>query len=298
MIDSSIIASAMAAVGICPRELPEPEPGKVSRFMVEGDKPGSRNGWMTLFPDQAGAVFGSWRSGVTGTCFADGGGNRPHFEQARMTRLASELAGRAKREREREAAAACSDMWRKALPATDHPYLSKKQIMPHCARLLGEALLIPVLDDLGRLQSLQFIQPDGQKRFKSGGRMAGGRVWIGESEPVAKTALLLCEGFATGATLHEATGLPVVVAFNAGNLLAVARDVRNKYRRARIVICGDNDLSTDGNPGLTKASEAADAVNAELFLPPDEYGHADFNDLGLDETRTLWDHFEMMGAQQ
>lgn len=296
MIDSSTIASAMAAVGICPRELPELEPGKVSRFMVEGDKSGSRNGWVSIFPDLAGAVFGSWRSGVTGTCFADGGGNRPHFEQARMTRLASELAGRAKREREREAAAACSEMWRKALPATDHPYLTKKQIMPHCARLLGDALLIPVFDDLGRLQSLQFIQPDGQKRFKSGGRMAGGRVWIGE--PDGKTTLLLCEGFATAATLHEATGLPVVVAFNAGNLLAVARDVRNKYRRARIVICGDNDLSTDGNPGLTKASEAADCVNAELFLPPDEYGHSDFNDLGLAETRMLWEHFEMMGAQQ
>lgn len=296
MIDSSTIASAMAAVGICPREFPELEPGKVQRFGIEGDKPGSRNGWMTLFPDQAGAVFGSWRSGVTGTCFADGGGNRPHFEQARITRIASELAGRAKREREREAAAACSDMWRKALPASDHAYLSKKQIMPHGARLLGEALLIPVFDDLWRLQSLQFIQPDGQKRFKSGGRMSGGRVWIGE--PNGKTALLLCEGFATGATLHEATGLPVVVAFNAGNLLAVARDVRNKYRRARIVICADNDLGTDGNPGLTKASEAADAVNAELFLPPDEYGHSDFNDLGLDETRTLWEHFEMMGAQQ
>lgn len=79
----------------------------------------------------------------------------------------------------------------------------------------------------------------------------------------------------------------MVVAFNAGNLLAVARDIRNKYRRARIVICGDNDLNTDGNPGLTKASEAANAVNAELFLPPDEC-HADFNDLGLAETRTLW----------
>ena len=89
--------------------------------------------------------------------------------------------------------------------------------------------------------------------------------------------MLICEGYATGATLHEETGLRVYLAFTANNLLSVGRIVRDKLPNAEIVLCADNDKSK-GNPGLTKATEAAQAVGASLAVPP-IWG--DFNDYAL-----------------
>ncbi|VVB57665.1 AAA domain protein [uncultured archaeon] len=105
--------------------------------------------------------------------------------------------------------------------------------------------------------------------------MKGGHVWLGRPENGA-TALLLAEGWATAASLHQATGLPVCVAFNASNLGDVARMVRKQYPAARLLICGDDDTQTPGNPGRTKATEAAQAVGAGAAFPP---GGGDFNDM-------------------
>ena len=95
--------------------------------------------------------------------------------------------------------------------------------------------------------------------------------------------ILVGEGFATTATLHEAILEPAAVAFNAGNLRPVAEALHAKYPTAQIVICGDNDSATSGNPGLAKAWEAAQAVNgllaAPLFTDPAE--GTDFNDLAV-----------------
>jgi putative DNA primase/helicase len=79
--------------------------------------------------------------------------------------------------------------------------------------------------------------------------------------------LCVCEGYATGASIHEATGYAVAVAFNAGNLGPVARALREKYPKIRLVICADDDQWTKGNPGVTKATEAARAVGAEIAIP-------------------------------
>lgn len=134
-------------------------------------------------------------------------------------------------------------------------------------------------DTAGKLHSLQTITPDSDKRFHPGGRVKGCYHSIGK--PAGR--LIVCEGYATGASIHEATGHAVAVAFNAGNLEAVAVALRAKYAALKIIIAADDDHLTDGNPGLSKAKAAALAVGCYLIKPdfgphrPDKA--TDFNDL-------------------
>ncbi len=83
--------------------------------------------------------------------------------------------------------------------------------------------------------------------------------------------------------IHESTGYPVAVAFNAGNLELVARTLHTKFPDAKIIICADDDVKTDGNPGLTKATAVALAVGGLLAIPDfgaERPGSAtDFNDM-------------------
>ena len=173
----------------------------------------------------------------------------------------------------------------------DHPYLVKKGVPPLGGLRLARdgRIIVPVLGDDGKIQSLQFIEDDGTKRFLTGGKMAGGYFAI--KAPGDKAGpLRIAEGYATGATIHQATGATVLCAFNAGNLLAVAEMARARYPDREIIVCADDDL-TEGNPGLTKATEAAGAINAKLAVPVflDHAGRSDFNDMateqGLDAVR-------------
>lgn len=273
------LAEAFNHVGL---PLPDDvEPGKIHRFSVNGKKQDAA-GWLNVFPDGDGAVFGSWRDGSMFTWQrkkngpptnkADIATFKAKAEQARKQAAAEREAGY------EQAAQKAAQMWQDAIQATEHPYLATKQIKSHCARISGENLLIPVLDGTGRLQSLQSISPTGEKRFMSGGKMAGGRCWIGK--PTSAGPLLIAEGYATGASLHEATGYAVAVAFNAGNLDSVACSVRDGYPGAKLIIAGDDDRATEGNPGRTKAQAAATAVNAAVVFPEfSEPNGSDFNDM-------------------
>ena len=123
---------------------------------------------------------------------------------------------------------------------------------------------VPARDLHGVLHTLQFIGAYGAKRFLTGGRIQGCYFAIG-SKPFDQ--ILLAEGLATGSTLHQATGAAVAVCFNCGNLLAVARALREKYPMLRLVVCADNDVATPGNPGLTHGRAAALAVGGFLAVP-------------------------------
>ena len=130
----------------------------------------------------------------------------------------------------------------------------------------------------GEIQSIQTIAPDGRKLFHKGGTVKGFYYSIGKPTD----NIVIAEGYATGATIHEATGYGVVVAFNAGNISSVAQAVRGKYPDADIIIAGDNDQHTDGNPGVTKATEAAEDINALLAIPQfkdTSTNPTDYNDL-------------------
>jgi putative DNA primase/helicase len=208
---------------------------------------------------------------------AEEASHRARVEAMRLRRKADTDA------RQREARELCALTWDKAQlcdPAKPHPYLVKKGVQAHGLKVAGNGrLLIPVRDADGTLHSLQFIDADGTKRFKTGGRKHGCYFAIGTPDGV----LCIAEGYATGASIHEATGHAVAVAFDAGNLLPVALALREKLPDVRIVVCADDDWKTAGNPGLTKAREAAQAAGGLVAIPdfgPDRPGDvSDLNDL-------------------
>jgi putative DNA primase/helicase len=200
-------------------------------------------------------------------------------------------AARAERDRDtadRHAAARATTarLWAAAGPApAGHPYLARKGVQPFGLRVWRGVLLVPVCDLAGGLHSLQFIGADGGKRFLRGGRVQGLGCWLGSAPDSDDTQspILIAEGFATAASLHEATDQPVAVAFNAGNLEPLACAVRDRWRSTPIIVCADDDHHTAGNPGLTHARTAARAVAGRLAVP--DFGDArppdatDFNDL-------------------
>lgn len=253
--------------------------GTLHRFDVDGDKPGRRNGWSVLHLDTSGAhgAFGSWRTGVTGT-WRSGHGKVNTADRQRI--MAAVQAARQTREAEtvqRHAAAQAraQRMWDRA-PEADpaHSYLVRKRVAPHGIRQVGDVLLVPMYDAGGVLWNVQTIDPEGNKRFLTGGRKRGLMFAIGAA---IVSEIYITEGFATGATVFEASGVPTVVAFDCGNLEPVARALRAKYPTVRITFCADNDIATPGNPGLTKAREAARAVGGAVAVPPEPYN--DFNDV-------------------
>ena len=283
---------AMRAAGLEPPEVIEP--GKLHRFRGVGKRNGNTAGWCNLFDDGLGGSFGDWSSGFSENWQAKRDRPFSTVEREAFKRHVAEAQAQAEAERkarQAEAAAKAAAIWNAAAPAPgDHPYLVRKDIKAHGARLHNGALLIPMREG-GELHSLQFIGPDSDKRFLTGGRVAGCYFSIGSTQGAA--ALCIVEGFATGATIHQATGHPVAVAFNAGNLKAVAQAMRARFSAMPLIVCADDDADTQGNPGLSKAREAAQSVGGLLavpgFGPERPPGATDFNDmaaaLGMDAVR-------------
>jgi|AntAceMinimDraft_11_1070367.scaffolds.fasta_scaffold02944_3 putative DNA primase/helicase len=173
-----------------------------------------------------------------------------------------------------EAAVRAMRIWANANPArADHPYLAAKQVAPCALRMDARGqLVIPLQDIDGHLHSLETIAPDGAKRFLAGGAKRGHFAVVGmEPTPQAEPRgpILICEGWATGASLHIATGHTVIAAMDAGNLLPVAEALRARFPDANIVLVADNDTKPDRdtNPGVDAARKAALAVDARIAVP-------------------------------
>lgn len=126
--------------------------------------------------------------------------------------------------------------------------------------------VVPLKDERGELWSLQFIYPEGKKTFLKFSRKAGLFHALGRPGPPGQP-IAIAEGYATAATIIKAMGWQTLAAIDAGNLMAVAKAVRKRYPQAVIVVCGDNDVQTKGNPGLKKAQQAAKAVNGIAVVP-------------------------------
>lgn len=273
---------AMRAAGLEPPDVIEP--GKLHRFPGVGKRNGNTAGWCELFDDGLGGCFGDWSSGFSENWQAKREKPFSTAEREAFKRHVAEAQVQAEAERkarQAEAAAKAAAIWNAATPALgDHPYLVLKGIQPHGARLHNGALLIPMREG-SELHSLQFIGPDGDKRFLTSGRVTGCYFSIGSTQ--GATALCIAEGFATGATIHEATGHPVAVAFNAGNIKAVAQAMRVRFPALPLIVCADDDAGTEGNPGLTKANATARAVGGLLAVPDfgteRPPGATDFNDM-------------------
>lgn len=263
--------------------LPAPEAievdGRLHRFSTSGRRSDAA-GWYVLHGDGPvpAGVFGCWRQGISQTWSArpEHAMSAAELEQFRQeVRAARQQAHAERRQAQQDAAARAWRLWCEAGPASpDHPYLVAKGVRPHGLRQSGGVLLVPVMRADGQLSSLQRIRADGTKRFLAGGAMRGGHCIIGDAG--AARVVLVAEGFATAASCHEASGWPACVAFNAGNLQAVAQAMRRRFPDALLVIAGDDDTATPGNPGREAATQAALACGGQAVFAPE---HCDFNDL-------------------
>jgi putative DNA primase/helicase len=261
--------------------------GKIHRCPTEG-KLREKDGAYCLYLKGAfpAGWFQNWRRGeaaITWRAYerdaVDGQTWLAH--EADMKHLREEREAEERKLRADVSALAGKD-WESALPAKSHGYLDKKGVAINGARTLGDRLLVPMYsDETGHLVNLQSINAEGQKRFMKGGQAAGCHYLIGEK--LAAPCFCVAEGFATAASVHEATGYPAVVAFAAKDLPAAAIWAQNSYPHAQIMICGDDDWKSDQNPGRRHAEAAAQAAKAALIFPDfgdgREEAWTDFNDL-------------------
>lgn len=262
--------------------------GRIHRFSSNG-KAKDESGWYVFHSDGiAAGSFGDWRTGESQSWRAEIGRSLTPTEQAahkariesiKAQREADELKIKA------EAKVRANKIWTESIVSAKHAYLTNKGVKPYGVKQSGDALVIPLRAD-GEIHSLQFISADGTKKFLTGGRIKGCYHSIGKPQGV----IYIAEGYATAASIHEATGEALVVAFNAGNLKLVAESLRNKFPAIKLVICADDDTS---GVGIAKANESAKLVNADVVMPdfgdnrPE--GASDFNDLhqlqGLEAVR-------------
>ncbi|MBB3211124.1 uncharacterized protein (DUF927 family)/phage/plasmid primase-like uncharacterized protein [Herbaspirillum sp. Sphag1AN] len=280
---------AMAAYGLAPPEIVAD--GQRHRFDGPEDKRGKKSAWYVLYSDGVPAgAYGDWKLGIS-----EKWSGRPdqtltpteRAEYRAKIEKAKQVAEFDRLELEAAAAKACTEILAAARDATDdNPYCQSKGIKPYGLREFKDkrTLIVPIRDASGKVTSAQFIDQDGAKRFKSHGKIKGCYYSFG-GKPV--DTLLICEGFATGASLHAATGWPVAVSFNAGNLEAVALVLRGKLPDIKIIVCADNDqFNEGGNIGIEKATAAALAVGGYLAVPRFReklQGQTDFNDLSQSE---------------
>lgn len=315
------------ALGFVPANLPRDEWARVG-MAIKSEYPDETG--LQLFSDwsessggnfDAGAVRSTWRSikagggvGVSTLLYLakQHGFTLPRQSQASAGPSPAELARQA-REREQRAqeeqariqaaqaaaAAQAVALWEGASQEGSSAYLQRKGVQGFGVRYGADGwLLVPLHDAAGVLWNVQRIAPsapaDGgpSKLFVKGGRKSG--LWHTLGSLSAASVVLLAEGYATAASLHMATGWPVLVAFDAGNLLHVAKAARALLPGVALVVCGDDDASTQQrtgrNPGREKAQAAAKAVQGLVVFPsalPE--GGSDFNDMhqaaGLEAVR-------------
>ena len=238
------------------------------RFADAEDSQGQTAGWCSPFYGDNGtllaATFGTHRdegnnhqwksSGFTSLSDEE----RVEVEQRIQTRRLEQEVERA--ENQTRSRQNLMSILESCSPISEHPYLNAKGINGHGAlEGANDELYIPLSDIDGNLITAQRIQPDGTKRLWSGcGKKSAMLKIVGDSR-----VMLIAEGYATAATLFDATGYTSIMAIDAGNLIHVARDVQQAYPNTVVVICGDNDQFGEKNTGLEKCQQ----IKAQLRIP-------------------------------
>lgn len=248
--------------------------GKLHRFRsgTKGEAGHDKSGWYVIYGDGIpSGQFGDWRTGEAINFRADIGRELSMAEQLTNTRRQAEA--KAMREAElkltRQAAEnTVNTIWESAHAASpEHPYLKRKGIQTHGARITGDGrLIVPLYDQDGTLSSLQYIAHDSQKLYHSGGQ-TGDKFWmVGTLDEPG--ILYVAEGFATAATIHEVTGRPCVVAYSASNIVPVVGTWREKLGVTQeIVIVADHDSH---GVGQKYADQASAKYGARVVMPPIE----------------------------
>ncbi len=303
------LLQAMAQVGLSPMNILWD--GAFHRFPGIGQEKGD-NGYYKAFVDQRGAVFGDWRTKEKWNW----PGDSEQWKEAVKHLKPLSAAEVEKQRKEADAARAKAekrdtrnilDMWERGKDCKNHPYLEAKGIrnVSFLKSIIDpeteeEMLLIPMRNANRKIRNIQRIWPDGsRKQMPQAGGSVGLYNTIGAHRYRDTKILYVCEGWATGWTIHMATNLAVIVAFFDGGLKTVGKVIREKYPEARLIFAADNDrwkpVNRSGkmvNPGVYAVREAAKALNAEYCIPDFadlETKPTDYDDLrrleGLDAVR-------------
>lgn len=244
--------------------------GTLRRFRPDPKKH-DRSGWYVGHADGlVTMVWGDWRQGIEQVVKAQTGRKWTVAEEmAHASRIAAAKAARdAERKKQNEAAASTVEIiWSEGAQASpEHPYLKRKGVQPHGAKITGDGrLMVPLFDVSGSLASLQYIDADGGKLYHQGGA-TGGKFWmLGTLDKPG--VLYVAEGYATAATIHEVSGRPVVVAYSASNLVPVTGTLRDLHGTGQdIVIVADHDTS---GVGQRYAEQACAKYGARMVMPPE-----------------------------
>ena len=264
------LKDAMLAAGLKPPDIIHLD-GKLHRFNsgTKGEKGHDKPGWYVAFSDGVPAGrFGCWRSGFESSWKADIGRSlTPVEEMAQSRRLAEAKTQRdAEVKKAREVAANTVDLiWSQAGAASaEHPYLQRKGIKTHGARITGDGrLMVPLYNSDGELSSIQYIDHAGGKLYHPGGQ-TGSMYWLVGSMDDA-SVLYIAEGFATAATIAEVTGQPCAVAYSASNLVPVTGILKEGHPTLDICIVADHDAS---GVGQRYAEQASAKYGVRMTTPP------------------------------
>lgn len=281
------LRDAMLAVGIKPPEAIHLD-GKLHRFNsgTKGEGGHDKPGWYVAFSDGVPAGrFGCWRSGVELTWRAEIGRSLTVAEEMAQSRRLSEAKAQrdAEQKKAREVAVnTVEKIWSNAGAASpEHPYLKRKGIQAHGARITGDGrLMVPLYSEDGELSTLQYIDENGGKLYHSGGATGSKYNILGVLDDAS--TLYVAEGFATAATITEVTGQPCVVAYSASNLVPVVGILKELHPTLDICIVADHDAS---GVGQRYAEQASAKFGVRMTMPPilgdaNDYVQAG-HDLGL-----------------
>ncbi len=270
--------------------------GRMIRVPVEGDKRGELSGAYVGYSDgRPAGVIQNWREGTKTNWVAQGEFQSVSPEQAEAQR-AKMAQNKADRENERKvehlsvALKVRTDFKESREASNDHPYLVEKGVQSYGLKLDHRGnLLMPLLDIEDRIWTAQHIGINGYKSFEPGGKKEGNFYTIGEHHSSSKS-LIVSEGYATAASIHEATGKGVIVAVDAYNLEAVGKVLRERYPDKEIFFAADNDIKRElvgkENVGRLRAEAAAEAVQGVVIYPQltqseIKAGMSDFNDIQM-----------------
>ncbi len=270
--------------------------GEIQRFKNTLTNSSNKNAWYVMFQsgDFFASKFGDWSLNIHGQKWHSNNFNDlSKKERSKIDRQLDEQNAQQKRELElsrKIAREECKKIWDESTNATtNHPYLKNKgfDVMDLTIRLNNQnELVIPLFNEKGIIQSLQTIKIDGSKRFYKGGAITGHYCVLGNQKE--SDIIFICEGYATALSIHLATASKycVIVAFNANNLLPVAKTFNRLYADKNIIIAGDNDrFKESGNKGLTVCEKIKNELGLLFVIPKfdDETKGTDFNDLHQQE---------------
>ncbi len=241
------------------------------------DKPRGKDGWYysVELNGKLFANYGNWATGERGKYHnGDSEATLTADERAALSLLA-EKSKREQQERYLFSGIMAEHEYLEARETNAHPYLKSKKLSGLTVKVDSNgAILIPLYDEHGVFNTLQRIYPNGTKKLFYGGRKQNCcHVIQGNNKSV-----FICEGWATGQSIHKITGNKVLVAIDSGNLSKIATIALKMMPDAQLFIASDNDHEKENNVGLQAGKKAAETISATHIYPPDTIKGTDFND--------------------